>query len=88
MKHLTIRIHGKVQGVFFRNTTKQMAQKVGLCGTVQNLSDGSVKVEVEGEENVLNEFLDYCHKGPSKAEVKDVSVEEGNIVGYTDFRVI
>ncbi len=72
--HLTIT--GKVQGVFFRKHTVEKAVDLGhLAGFVANEADGSVTVVAEGPENKINALIDWCHSGPSTAEVKKVQVE-------------
>lgn len=53
-------IEGKVQGVFFRASAKEQADKLGLNGWVRNLSDGSVEIQVEGEKETLKRFLEWC----------------------------
>lgn len=84
-RQLTIK--GKVQGVSFRIETMKMAGLLKVTGYVKNLPDGSVYVEVEGEEaNVFN-LIDYCHHGPELAEVEHLSVRENTIVGYKSFEI-
>ena len=51
MKHLEIKIFGKVQGVFFRSSARQKAGELGLSGFAENLADGSVEIEAEGGES-------------------------------------
>ena len=51
MEHVTLTISGKVQGVFFRDSTKKLAEELGIRGYVKNLPDGTVKIEAEGERN-------------------------------------
>ena len=87
MKHLSISVSGKVQGVFFRATTKEVADQLGIYGFVRNERDGSVYIEAEGDEELVNKFLAWCHKGPSHAVVKNVVSEEGSIQGFTKFEV-
>jgi len=72
MKHLSINITRKVQGVYFRASTKQKADELGLKGTVMNLPNGPVQIEVVGEEESIDLFIQWCHKGPERAEVKEV----------------
>ena len=60
MKHLNISIRGKVQGVFFRLTTKAVADQVGVRGFVVNLKDGSVYIEGEGDDFALDSLLEFC----------------------------
>ncbi|PWT98405.1 MAG: acylphosphatase [Bacteroidetes bacterium] len=80
-------IRGKVQGVFFRGSTREKAEKLGLVGEVKNLPDGSVWLAVEGEEELVEELIAWCHQGPLRAEVDEVVVNDGNVTGYTNFQV-
>ena len=80
MKRLHIFVYGKVQGVFFRYHTKETALRLGLKGYAKNLNDGSVEIVAEGHDKKLNEFLNFCKKGPDSAKVKDVKYS------YEDFR--
>lgn len=86
LKHLNIKVNGRVQGVFFRKFTKEQAQKLGLKGTVENLADGSVYIEVEGEQELLDKFIKLCHKGPMMAAVSNVDItESAKIIDFADF---
>lgn len=87
MQHLKIRVHGKVQGVYFRQGTKAVADQLGVRGWVRNESDGSVYMEVEGDDWLLENFLDWCAEGPERAEVQLVEKEEGEIQGFQNFIV-
>lgn len=87
MKRLTIKISGKVQGVFFRASAKDVADTLGIAGFVKNATDGSVYIEAEGDEEKLNQFVGWCHQGPSRAVVESVDVEERSIQGFTTFEV-
>jgi acylphosphatase len=69
-------ISGRVQGVWFRAYTKQKAVQLGLTGWVRNTLDGNVEAVFEGEENLIQEMLDWCHHGPPSAEVEKVEVEK------------
>ena len=62
-------VHGQVQGVFFRASAQAQALKLGLTGWIQNLSNGTVEVHVEGDQDALNHFIAWCQKGPSTAKV-------------------
>ena len=87
-KHLSIRVTGKVQGVFFRASTQEEAQRLGLGGWVRNEADGSVRIEAEGDEDALDRLVAWCKHGPKQARVADVVVEEGEVEGYSDFQVL
>jgi acylphosphatase len=88
MKHLTITITGKVQGVFFRASTKAVADQLGVKGFVCNKADGSVYAEAEGDDFSLDEFLNWCGEGPDKARVEKVEVVEGELKNYRNFEVV
>jgi acylphosphatase len=67
-------VSGLVQGVFFRQNTKQKAQSLGVFGWVRNLPDGRVEAVFEGEEPQIKEIVEFCNKGPSTAKVENVEV--------------
>jgi len=74
-KRLVIKIYGKVQGVFFRDSSRIKAQELNLSGWAQNESDGTVKMVVEGEDTNLQKFVEWCKYGPDHAEVEKVDVK-------------
>ncbi|NEU10221.1 acylphosphatase [Flavihumibacter sp. R14] len=88
MKHLDIRVSGKVQGVFYRATTKAVADQLGVKGVVLNDEDGSVFIEAEGDDFALEMLLEFCHKGSDRAEVEKVEVSESELKNYRNFEVI
>lgn len=75
-KRWRFRVKGKVQGVYFRKSTAEMANKAGLLGWVQNEDDGSVLLEVEGEEDVLRPFISWLSQGPDLAIVIGIDQDE------------
>lgn len=88
MKHINITVRGKVQGVFFRASTKAVADQLGVKGTVRNEKDGSVYIEAEGDSFSLTSFMEWCHEGPEKAKVEEVETTEGELKNYRNFEVI
>jgi acylphosphatase len=72
MRRASLRIRGKVQGVFFRESTRMEATRLGLTGWVRNREDGSVEAIAEGEPAALEEFIRWCHRGPQAARVTEV----------------
>jgi acylphosphatase len=68
-------VRGRVQGVFYRQSTLDQARVLGLLGWVANEADGSVAISAEGERQKLESFIIWCRKGPSNAKVSDVQVE-------------
>lgn len=82
-----LKVHGQVQGVFYRHSAQQQARQLGLSGLARNESDGSVHIEVEGDERSLKEFIDWARVGPSSAKVERVEVEEQPVQGYREFEI-
>ena len=87
MKHYNIRISGRVQGVYFRASARDVARSLGLRGYVRNEPDGSVYIEVEGEEKALAEFADWCRKGPPRAHVSEIQIQEDTVQNLGDFDI-
>ena len=81
MKRIEAVVKGRVQGVFFRYTTRQIANKIGVKGWVKNTRDGNVKVVAEGEEFKLKDLIKFLEKGPELALVKNLDVEWGEYKG-------
>lgn len=69
-----LKIHGRVQGVFFRQSTREKARELGLSGWVRNMPDGTVEALATGPENVVNELIAWCQHGPAYARVDKVDV--------------
>ncbi len=69
------RVTGRVQGVWFRASTREEATRLGLVGWVRNLTDGSVRLEAEGSRRAVEELLAWCRQGPPLARVTGVEVE-------------
>ena len=88
-KRLECLIFGRVQLVMFRDFTKRKARSLGLTGTVENLKDGSVLAVAEGEEDKLNQWLEYIKKGPLLAEVERVETKWPEVTGeFRDFKIL
>lgn len=68
-------IHGRVQGVLFRDSARRQAKKLGLVGWVANQSDGTVKIVAEGEEAGLNQLIKWCYNGPVLAKVNKIDIQ-------------
>lgn len=69
-------ISGRVQGVWFRASTKKKADELGIHGWVRNTSDGKVEAVFEGEEEKINEMIKWCHTGPPLARVEKIEVKK------------
>jgi acylphosphatase len=81
-------VSGLVQGVGYRYTTVQQARKLGLNGWVRNLNDSRVEAVFEGEQAAVEEMIRWCHRGPSAAVVKDVSIEIEEMEGLSGFTTL
>jgi acylphosphatase len=82
-------ISGRVQGVFFRNSVTDLAERLGVTGWVRNLSDGRVEALLEGEKVHVEEVLEFCRRGPPGAYVRDSEVHWAEWRGeFTDFKII
>ena len=77
--HITV--EGKVQGVGFRANTNRMANQLGLKGWVRNLRDGGVEIVAEGDPEIIERLIQWCHRGPTSAFVSKVSVEKTDAKG-------
>lgn len=71
-----LRIHGRVQGVWFRGWAVDVARELGLSGWVRNRHDGSVEILAEGPEEAIEALIERCRQGPSGARVEQVQAEE------------
>ncbi len=84
---ISIIVTGKVQGVFYRQSTKEKAVVLGLTGKVMNLPDGTVKIVATGSSESLDLFTAWCKQGPPKAIVKLVTVETVPLQVFKKFTI-
>jgi acylphosphatase len=80
-------VRGHVQGVFFRDTARRMAQSRGVAGWITNRPDGAVEAVFEGEPGAVEELVAFAREGPRGAVVEDVDVAEEDPEGLSGFRV-
>ncbi|GJL85019.1 MAG: acylphosphatase [Micavibrio sp.] len=80
-----IRIHGKVQGVWYRGWTVETATNLGLTGWVRNRSDGTVEALIHGPAEKVEELIKSCHNGPPHAQVTKMDIEDSENEGMTTF---
>lgn len=86
-RHYTIQ--GRVQGVFFRDSTRQKARELGLGGWVRNRPDGTVEAVAQGSESALGELEQWFRQGgPPAARVDDVAVTDTAEESHAEFRVL
>jgi acylphosphatase len=82
-----IEARGRVQGVFFRESTRRWATQRGVAGWVRNRPDGSVEAVFEGERDAVLSLVESCRLGPPDARVERLDVHEEAAEGLTGFRV-
>ncbi|MCB0428541.1 MAG: acylphosphatase [Flavobacteriales bacterium] len=88
-KHLHIKVKGKVQGVYYRKSAQEAAQRFGIRGYVRNESDGDVRIEAEGDDMQLDQFVTWCRKGPERAEVGRLEIsEDPRVRNFSSFEII
>ncbi|MBQ5451893.1 MAG: acylphosphatase [Bacteroidales bacterium] len=73
-KAVSIKVSGRVQKVAYRHYARLAAQDYKIAGKIENCPDGSVYIEAQGEENNLQDFIDYCKQGPSWARVDNIEI--------------
>ncbi len=83
-----IKVAGKVQGVWFRDSTLKKAQELGVKGFVKNQPDGSVYIEAEGTKKSINEFVKWCHTGPPFAKVQSVETKDSEPANFDTFKIV
>ena len=82
-----VRVSGKVQGVYYRQSVADEAAALQVCGWVRNLDDGDVEALLEGEERAVQELIDWMKQGPPAARVDAVEVSESALQGMTGFNI-
>jgi acylphosphatase len=85
---ISITVKGIVQGVYYRQRTKETALKSGITGEVKNMPDGNVHIVATGTQEQLDEFVKWCHKGPDTAVVSDVIVKDVPLQSFSSFRIV
>jgi acylphosphatase len=88
MEHLNIVVTGKVQRVWFRQSTLDKAIELGVNGYTMNLPSGDVYIEAEAESSVLDKFVDWCRVGPELSNVEDVSLTKSKHKGFKSFQIV
>jgi acylphosphatase len=82
-----ILIHGRVQGVFFRATARDVAEELGVNGWIRNTEEGDVEAVVSGGTQQLERFIAWCRQGPPRAVVSKVEIEERDDQQFSGFEV-
>lgn len=87
MRCVSIKITGQVQGVSFRESARAMALELGVTGMIRNEADGSVYAEAEGEDAVVEKFVEWCREGSSYATVENIEVKRLPLRDFDGFTV-
>ena len=87
IEHMNITVKGRVQGVWFRASTKEIALEIGIKGFVKNLLNKNVYIEAEGSSEQLQQFLNWCKKGPRLSHVVELESNKGLVQHYTSFEI-
>ncbi len=82
-----ITVKGRVQGVGFRHSTATVARYKGIKGFVKNQPDGTVYIEAEGDQGQLDDFVQWCRKGPGMGNVTELEVETGPLQNHPKFQI-
>ena len=77
--------HGRVQGVFFRESLRRLAEEHGVAGFARNLPDGTLEAAFEGPEDAVRELVAFAHVGPPDADVERLDVTEESPMGLSGF---
>lgn len=85
--HINILVTGYVQGVYYRASTKQKADELGIKGFVRNQPDGSVYIEAEATAETLKQFVEWCHRGPERALVLNIETTSAALQNFETFEV-
>jgi acylphosphatase len=82
-----VKVRGRVQGVFFRDSARERARAHGVAGWVRNCQDGAVEAVVEGPPEAVERVVRFFHTGPPSAQVEDVEVRDEQPEGLSEFEV-
>lgn len=87
LQTISITVSGTVQGVYYRQSTKEKALELGITGIVKNLPDGNVQILASGTSEQLGELVEWCKVGPRRAKVDSVNVENVEVQEYFGFTI-
>ena len=88
MPTIHLLIKGRVQGVFYRASARAAAERLHISGWVKNTPEGHVEVLASGEQERLDQFVEWCRKGPERAVVSEVIVHEAAQAHFKDFSIL
>jgi acylphosphatase len=87
VKRARVVARGRVQGVFFRDSTRREAESAGVAGWARNRSDGAVEAVFEGDEEAVDRMVEFVRRGPGHSEIDDVEVVDETPEGLSGFDV-
>ena len=87
MQTISITVSGKVQGVYYRQSTKEKADELNVTGFVKNLSNGNVFILATGSTEELDSLVSWCWEGPRRAKVTEVKVENCVFHSFGNFKI-
>ena len=87
MLTISITVSGKVQGVYYRQSTKEMAASLGITGHIKNLKDESVYIIATGVKEQLDKLVAWCRQGPPKANVTSLIIQELSLQSFDRFSI-
>jgi len=88
LQTISVIVNGKVQGVYYRQSTREQARVLQITGTVKNLQDGSVEIIATGSSEQLKQYTTWCRQGPSRAVVTDLIITPLSLQSFNDFSII
>jgi acylphosphatase len=88
LQTISIIVKGKVQGVYYRQTTHEKANTLGITGTVRNLPNRNVHIIATGTKEQLDILVAWCRQGPSRAEVTSIELRDELLQAFIDFRIV
>lgn len=87
LQTISITVSGIVQGVYYRQSTKEKALELGISGIVKNLPDGNVHILATGTSELLDQLVQWCKQGPKHAKVTEVNVENVEVQKFFGFTI-
>ncbi len=88
MQTIKIKVEGRVQGVFFRQSTQEKANQLGIKGTAKNCDDDTVEIVATGTKEQLEKLVAWCWQGPPKAKVINVTSQELSLQTFNNFSIV
>ena len=88
MKTIRLTVRGKVQGVYFRASAKNVADQLRITGWIKNLPDNNVEIKATSSEELLQQFIGWCKQGPPGAIVDEVIIEDLLTEPFTGLRIM